>query len=168
MSETSEDLIKSKERVKDLGEVFTPLILVDEMLNDFNPEDWTNPNLTWLEPSCGSGNFLVAVMDRLMVGLTEWEPDPVKRHTHIIENQLYGVDIMQDNVDACIERLRAHGLNHHIRRADGLAYEYDFEQPISIGDGLTIKAESAEKIAARNAYLSNQKGPDPTIVDIFS
>ena len=58
---TTEKIIKSKNRVRDNGEVFTPSWLVEDMLNLVSDEDWADPKKIFLEPACGNGNFLVAI-----------------------------------------------------------------------------------------------------------
>ncbi len=116
------------DRIKELGEVFTPQKLVDETLDQISLKTWLDPMKTWLEPSCGNGNFMVTVLHRLMVSLKSWEKDDHKRHQHIIENMLYGIDIMQDNVDACVKRLNAGHLKHHVVCADALMYHYRFDE----------------------------------------
>lgn len=88
-------LIKSKERVKELGEVFTPATLVSEMLDKLPPECWL-PEKTFLEPSCGTGNFLVQILQRK---LDAGHPPLVALST------IYGVDIMQDNIDGSKKRI---------------------------------------------------------------
>lgn len=83
-----ESLLKSKVRVKALGEVFTPAALVAEMLDKL-PQDCWLPDKTFLEPSCGTGNFLVQILERkLQAGHR-----PLQALSTI-----YGVDIMQDNI----------------------------------------------------------------------
>ena len=88
-------LIKSKERVKDVGEVFTPDFLVEKMLDQF-PEDAWQEDKNWLEPTCGNGQFILGVLRRkiayghdLMMAL----------------NTTFGVDIMTDNVRECHMRI---------------------------------------------------------------
>jgi hypothetical protein len=115
-------------RIKLNGEVFTPGVLVHKMLNRINLNVWLDHQKTWLEPSCGDGNFLVAVHNKLMNSLSKWQPGDFKRHQHIIENMLYGIDLMQDNVDACVKRLNAGHLKHHIVCADALTYHYRFDE----------------------------------------
>ena len=127
---------RSEDRIKETGEVFTPAVLVQDMLNRLPNEAWTDPTKTWLEPSCGDGNFLIAILNRLMESLQSWEPDDEKRHRHIIENMLFGVDLMPDNVEACIDRLNARHLKHNIVCADGLTYNYNFGRPDVSDDGL--------------------------------
>lgn len=89
-------LTKSKERVKELGEVFTPMALVEEMLDRLPAELWSDPRKTFIDPSCGNGNFLVAVVDRkVRSGIP---PILALRTT-------FGIDIMEDNVLECRDRL---------------------------------------------------------------
>jgi hypothetical protein len=95
MKEKKEPLTKSKARVKELGEVFTPAALVSEMLDKLPPDCWL-PEKTFLEPSCGTGNFLVQVLERK---LARGHP-PLQALATI-----YGVDIMKDNVVESRKRL---------------------------------------------------------------
>lgn len=89
--------MRSVDRVKSLGEVFTPRRVVLEMLHHVSNEIWSDPSKTFCDPAgCGNGNFLVAVVRRkIEAGST---PLQALRTT-------YGVDIMQDNVDECRRRL---------------------------------------------------------------
>jgi hypothetical protein len=82
------------------GEVFTPMTLVNEMLNTLPEEVWKNPNLKWLDPAAGMGNFPVAVYMRLIEGLryVKGYEDEEKRRKHILENMLYMVEIDKTNV----------------------------------------------------------------------
>jgi 23S rRNA G2445 N2-methylase RlmL len=123
-------LTKSKKRVKDLGEVFTPPELVQEMLDRLDPSVW-HPDRTFLDPSCGNGNFLVAVVQRkVQTGST---PLQALRTT-------FGIDIMADNVGECRERIleavgKPHGgveaVERNIRCADSLAIDWEsaFDAP---------------------------------------
>ena len=135
--------MKSEERKNELGEVFTPPELVNEVLDKILPESWKSPNKTWLDPTCGNGAFLIGVMNRLL-----------EYHTreHILDNMIYGVDLMRDNIEECIISLYGEGtitvltgeklpyragliamfkhddkLVNHIVQADGLLYDYKFD-----------------------------------------
>lgn len=83
---------------KYFGEVFTPFKLIEEMLDTLPVEVWSNPDLKWLDPCNGVGNFPAVVVMRLMEGLKEWEPDEEKRYKHIIENMIYVCDISPKNM----------------------------------------------------------------------
>jgi len=87
----------TKEKIKINGEVFTPFTLIEEMLNELPWIIWNDPNKTWLDPAAGLGNFHCVVVERLMVGLTEWEPNEEKRYKHIVEKQLYFVELNPDS-----------------------------------------------------------------------
>jgi hypothetical protein len=62
------------------------------------PRVWSNPDLKWLDPANGIGNFPMVAYKRLMKGLEKWEPSESKRSKHIIENMLYMVEINPKNV----------------------------------------------------------------------
>jgi hypothetical protein len=88
-------LTKSKKRVKELGEVFTPPTLVEEMLDKLPPEVWATDK-TFLDPTCGHGNFLVGVVKRkIETGSTSLQA----------LSTTFGIDIMQDNIDDCHQRV---------------------------------------------------------------
>lgn len=118
-------LTKSKERISKLGEVFTPAELIIEMLEQLPIDVWEDGK-TFLEPTVGSGNFLAAIL------ITKIELG----HKNTL-NTIYGVDIMQDNVDECKERLlniagntpeNREIVNKNIRCEDGLKYDYSFSE----------------------------------------
>ena len=81
------------------GEVFTPFTLVHTMLNTLPPEIWKNPALQWLDPANGTGHFMMIIYSRLWRELREWEPDDLKRETHILTNMLFMVGINKSNID---------------------------------------------------------------------
>jgi hypothetical protein len=89
-------LTRSKERVQQLGEVFTPDFLVQEMLNALPKEVWEDPDKNWLEPTFGSGNFVIAVIKRrLSLGQDLMQ----------VLNTTWGFEIMEDNVLECHTRI---------------------------------------------------------------
>ncbi len=89
---------KDIERQK-YGEIYTPLWLVDEMLDRLPEEVWSNPNLKWLDPANGMGNFPIKAFLRLSEGLKDKVKDPAK---HIVENMLFMIDINgKNNEVAC-------------------------------------------------------------------
>ena len=79
------------------GEVFTPLQLVNDMLDALPKHVWSNPRLRWLDPACGVGNFPVVVFYRLDDGLRKKIPDTQKRRHHIVRNMLYMVELDDRN-----------------------------------------------------------------------
>lgn len=86
------------DRSKQTGEVFTPLPLVAEMLMRLPREVWSDPTRTFIDDSAGDGNFLYAAKHVLMAGLRDALPDPAERERHILEEMLFAVEIMPDNV----------------------------------------------------------------------
>jgi 16S rRNA G966 N2-methylase RsmD len=74
------------------------MTLVNEMLDTLPEKVWKNPNLKWLDPSAGMGNFPIAVYMRLMEGLKSVIEDDEKRRKHILENMLYMVELDNTNV----------------------------------------------------------------------
>lgn len=97
------NLIKSKKRVDDHGEVFTPPWLVEKML-DLVKGETERIDARFLEPACGSGNFLVPILQRklaaveLKFGKSEFE----KRHYALLGLMCcYGIELLDDNVAEC-------------------------------------------------------------------
>lgn len=104
---------------KERGEVFTPLNLINDMLNNLPLEVWKNPNLKWLDPANGIGNFPICVYYRLMDGLKDLFSDKKKRSKHIIENMLYMVELDPTNVTVS----RSIFLDGNIEEQDFLKYK---------------------------------------------
>jgi type I restriction-modification system DNA methylase subunit len=123
-----EHILSKEEKKKQFGEVFTPPELVNEILDQLPTEIWQDPTKTWLDNSCGDGAFLVEVKKRLMEGLAAWQPDPGLRERHILENQIYGVELQRDNWEKCRQKLGLSptGNDGNIVCADGLLYNYTF------------------------------------------
>jgi len=100
-------LIRSKERVADHGEVFTPPWMVEAMLNLVKDES-ERIDSRFLEPACGSGNFLVKVLQRKLaaVELKFGKSDFEKRHYAILGLMcIYGIELLADNIKECRENL---------------------------------------------------------------
>ena len=74
------------QKKKQFGEVFTPMVLINEMLEQLPSEVWKNKNLKWLDPATGMGNFPIAVYLRLMESLKDDIVDVKTRKKHILEN----------------------------------------------------------------------------------
>jgi hypothetical protein len=114
---------RDRSRVKATGEVFTPTPLVQEILNNVPQELFTDPDKTFLDNSCGDGQFLGEVLIRKMENGSTFEQ---------ALSTIYGVDLMQDNVDECRRRLLCgrEDLQHIVERNivchDALTYDYSF------------------------------------------
>lgn len=87
---------RMSERVKKTGEVFTPTSLVIDMLKQIDVNSFA-PGKTVIDPACGDGQFLVPVKWLKVLHFGMSEEDAIK--------DIYGVDIMEDNVKTCKERL---------------------------------------------------------------
>lgn len=115
---------RDKLRVKTTAEVFTPTPLVQEMLDQIPTDQFTDPSKTFLDPSCGDGQFLSEVLIRKM------------EHGSTFEQALstiYGVELMPDNARLCRDRLLCgqeqyrHIVENNIVEADALRYHYRFD-----------------------------------------
>lgn len=95
----TEKLIKSKQRVKDFAEVFTPQFIVKDMCDLVPQEMWASIDTTFLEPACGNGNFLAEILSRKFMLCKDWQ-DGLKAL-----NSVYGIDIQADNVEEAKGRL---------------------------------------------------------------
>ena len=96
-------LIKSKQRVADHGEVFTPPWLVEKML-DLVKGETERIDSRFLEPACGSGNFLVPILQRKLaaVELKFGKSDFEKRHHALLGLMCcYGIELLADNIAEC-------------------------------------------------------------------
>ena len=105
--ELIDSCLKPKQKEKqENGEVFTPMCLVFEMLDNLNKHYikehgrsiFTEPSFKWFDPASGMGNFPVAVYLKLMEGLKTQIPNDEERKKHIIENMLYMSELNKKNV----------------------------------------------------------------------
>jgi len=88
----------SKTEVKKFGEVMTDLNLVENMVDLLDYSCFTNPNLKFLDPCNGVGIFFAVIVERLMKGLEQWEPNEKLRYKHILENMLYSCELQAKNL----------------------------------------------------------------------
>lgn len=103
----SQRLVKSKQRVTDHGEVFTPAWMVEDMLNLVKHESERIDSRV-LEPACGSGNFLIPVLARKLatVQLRHGRSDFEKSHYALFSLMCtYGIELLSDNVEECRDNL---------------------------------------------------------------
>lgn len=97
------NLVKSKQRVADHGEVFTPSWLVEAML-DLVKEETERIDSRVLEPACGSGNFLVPVLRRKLAAVEAkfGRSDFERRHYALLALMcIYGIELLADNIAEC-------------------------------------------------------------------
>ena len=153
------NLIKSKQRVADHGEVFTPPWLVEAML-DLVGGETERIDSRFLEPACGSGNFLVAVLRRKLAavevkyGTSNFE----KRHYALLALMcLYGIELLADNVAECranLQEILAEYLG--LDEDDDLyrAASYVLAQNLVHGDTLRMQTHGGQAITfAEWGYL---------------
>ena len=121
-------------RVKSTGEVFTPTATVQCILSNIPINQFQDPTKTFLDNSCGDGQFLGEVLIRKMENGSTFEQ---------ALQTIYGVDLMQDNVNLCRERLLCgqkhlqHIVEKNIVCHDALTYDYSFNGTDLNQDDLT-------------------------------
>ncbi|THJ24871.1 MAG: SAM-dependent DNA methyltransferase [Nitrospira sp. CG24E] len=156
-------LVKSKQRVADHGEVFTPAWMVEAML-DLVKGETERIDSRFLEPACGSGNFLVRILQRKLaaVELKFGKSDFEKRHYALLALMcLYGIELLPDNITECranMLEILADYLN--IEESDDLyrAASYVLSENLIHGDALTMRTSSGQAITfAEWGYLGKGK-----------
>lgn len=127
--------IKTKKRVKEKGEVFTAPREVNAMLDLIPLDQYTNPLSTWLEPACGNGNLLIAILARKVAHCPK-HANP-KIHALKVVSSLYGVDIAEDNITEAKLRLVA-WISEHVSDEQAFLDEVKciLDRNIIVGDTL--------------------------------
>jgi len=126
---------RERVRVHETSECFTPTWLVEQRLDTIDSSEFVNPVKTFLDQSCGDGQFLASVLYRKLQNGIDFE-------TAI--STIYGVDLMKDNVELCRERLLCgrEDLRHIVERNcvshDALTYDYSFNGTNKNNDELTF------------------------------
>ena len=148
--EPPEKLVKSRQRVADHGEVFTPLWLVNDML-DLVKGETERIDSRFLEPACGSGNFLVPVLERKLAAVQAryGSSDFERRHFALFGLMcVYGIELLADNVAECRARLLT-TFTRFLKGAPdewGSAAEHVLAFNIVQGDALTMTGTDGEHI----------------------
>ncbi|MBO0935391.1 SAM-dependent DNA methyltransferase [Fibrella sp. HMF5335] len=149
--------VKSKKRVADHGEVFTSEREVNAML-DLVKDETERIDSRFLEPACGTGNFLVEVLRRKLTVVTSWYASRQaqwERYAAQAVSSIYGVDILEDNVEECRERLfqlvdtqYKQLFSDRCSNACRATYRFILSRNILWGDALNLKTpdEKAEPI----------------------
>jgi adenine-specific DNA methylase len=123
---------RDKLRIKFTSEIFTKTKDVIILLDELDDRVWLDLNKKFIDPSCGDGQFLSEVVIRKM-----------ERSNCTLEKALsttYGVEIMEDNVKLCKERLAGPNptqdaldiLEKNIVCHDALTYDYGFGEPVGV------------------------------------
>lgn len=158
---------RDKARVRATGEVFTPTPLVQEMLDQLPKELFTDPAKTFLDNSCGDGQFLSEVLIRKLENGIDFEQ---------ALSTIYGVDLMPDNVALCRDRLLCgredlrHIVEKNIVCRDALDYDYSFngkehpfktklEKDLKIGIAMTDDDVVRLKTVEEDGFMKKQDRP---------
>jgi hypothetical protein len=156
-------LFKSKQRIADHGEVFTPAWMVEAML-DLVKGETERIDSRFLEPACGSGNFLVRILQRKLaaVELKFGKSDFERQHYSLFGLMCtYGIELLVDNIAECranMLEILAEYLN--IDESDDLygAGFYVLSQNLVHGDALTMRMPDGQPITfAEWGYLGKGK-----------
>ena len=140
--------IKSRQRVADHGEVFTPAWLVEAML-DLVKGETGRIDSRFLEPACGDGNFLVQILRRKLaaVELKYGKSDFERRHYALLALMcLYGIELLTDNIAECRANLLAIFAEYlNLAPSDDLyrAAFYVLSQNLVHGDARTMRTDDA-------------------------
>ena len=156
-------LVKSKQRVADHGEVFTPPWMVEAMLDLVKPET-ERIDSRFLEPACGSGNFVVQILRRKLAavepkyGKTDFE----RRHYALLGLMcIYGIELLADNIAECRANvLEVFAEYLQLDEADELyrAATQVLRQNLVHGDALTMRNQNGQAITfAEWGYLGKGK-----------
>jgi len=157
-------LTKTKERVRDHGEVFTPDFIVEDML-DLVKNETERIESRFLEPACGDGNFLIKVLERKMeVVKKRYKKSQFdyERMMSITAGSIYGVDLLDDNVEDARKRLYEYCEYEYTKlfkeKTDKGVLEsirYIFSKNVSQGDALSLKNKNSEPITFAQWSLVN-------------
>lgn len=155
--------IKSKQRVADHGEVFTPAWMVDAML-DLVKEETERIDSRFLEPACGSGNFLVPVLKRKLtaVQLKYGKSEFQRKHFALLALMcIYGIELLADNIAECRANLLEIFVDYlRLQKTDELylAASYVLSQNLVHGDVLTMHTQDGLPMTfAEWGYLGKGK-----------
>jgi hypothetical protein len=159
----SMSLIKSKKRVVDHGEVFTPPWMVEAML-DLVKDETQRIDSRFLEPACGSGNFMVAILQRKLaaVELKYGKSAFDRQHFALYAlMSIYGIELLIDNVQECRANMLETLAEYLGMTADSelhRAAEYVLAANVVHGDALSMKTHSGAPITfAEWGYLGKGK-----------
>ena len=116
-------VVRDQKRIDANGEVFTPSPLVQEVLDELDPNLFKDPTKTFIDPACGDGQFLSEVVIRKLENGSTLEQ---------ALSTTYGVELMMDNVKLCRDRLLCgheeyrYIVTRNIVCHNGLTYDYSF------------------------------------------
>lgn len=172
--ENKEEQVISKKRVADHGEVLTVRREVDAML-DLVKQETERIESRFLEPACGTGNFLIVILERKLAVIDRklaqqekrlkksekrpgWKAPFYEPDSLLALSRIYGIDILQDSVEAATARLLAYYIESYQRivgtepTAELIASaRFILEKNILLGDAINVVSkEEAEMLLDRN------------------
>lgn len=138
-------MVPRKHETRNLGEVFTPLNIVDEMLNKLNDTYTTqyghsifiNPNIKWFDPANGIGNFTIILYYKLMNGLKDLCSNIEIRKKYILENMIYVSELNPSNCYLYQLMIDPHGI---------------YKMNIHCGDSLALKLNAFDVVMGNPPY----------------
>lgn len=144
-------LIRTRQRMADHGEVFTPRWVVEAML-DLVRDETERIDSRFLEPACGSGNFLVEILLRKLAAVEQrfGKSDFEKRHHALFGLMcIYGIELLEDNIAECRSNLLEIFAEYlHLRESDELvsAATHVLSANVVRGDALTLRTTAGDPI----------------------
>lgn len=164
---TPDRIVKSQERVRDLGEVFTPAHIVHEMLDMLPKKIWDPKQVSnFFEPACGDGNFLVVILDRKLDEVSkQWKSEnlpaglstkALQFHALQVLASVYAVDISKENV-------LGGSVEHPVGARDRLLHHLTYWYEIVSGENLDDSdafIKSAQWILEKNILVANMLAYD--------
>ena len=183
------NLVKSRQRVADHGEVFTPSWLVKDML-DLVQNESLRIDSRFLEPACGSGNFLVEVLKRKLETVERnYGQNRFERNHHALFALMciYGIELLQDNAEECREslletfakfleaappsliyRAGANVLQVNIVQGDALAMKMPEGQPIEFPEWAYLAKGKYSRRDFSYANLTQRSSNSGTLFDLLA
>lgn len=177
-----EKLIKSKERVQQHGEVFTPQWMVKKMLDIEGIKQASESiDATFLEPAAGDGNFLVKILERKLKSVTDnFSSGHWKTKSLFALSSIYGIEFLADNLDVARSRMfikylnwyeeafkeelnstsdiyksAIYIINHNIVRGDTLTKKHpDYDIPIMFNEWKKVPGSSSKVETIQFAFSS--------------
>jgi hypothetical protein len=140
------DLIKSRDRVADHGEVFTPDWVVEDMLSLVKDES-ERIDSRFLEPACGAGNFLAPILQRKLTSATrkyQGRDFDIECYSLLGLMCCYGIELLDDNVNECRNRLHSLFVSQLGLDSDSPTAVVDTN--IVHGDALSMKQANGQPI----------------------
>ena len=146
------EVSRSDDRIDQTGEVFTPAELCAAMVSEIPEDVLKNPNSTFIDNSAGSGNFILALQAELL-----------KYHelSHINDNMIYGVELMEDNHREICNKLGVPVNHPHIVCHDALTYDYSF------GELVGVESSGIGKVKEAKPYTPPKRNTEESKARLF-